>query len=99
MASGLAVIAYNYACARLHIKHNETGVLAPFGHKESFVDLACNLVNNPHTIQEIRRQARQYVTYLDWQRVVERFEAILMSTDRAARSLSPSSLTTTGLAT
>lgn len=99
MASGLAVIAYNYACARLHIKHNETGVLAPFGDKESFVDLACNLVNNPHTIQEIRRQARQYVTYLDWQRVVERFEAILMSTDRAARSLSPSSLTTTGLAT
>jgi glycosyltransferase involved in cell wall biosynthesis len=99
MASGLAVIAYDYACAKLHIRHNETGILAPLGAKDTFVDLACDLVNNPLTIQKIRRQARQYVTYLDWQRVVERFEAILMSTDRDGRSLSPSSLTTTGLAT
>ena len=30
MASGLAVIAYNYAGAKLHIAHDETGVLVPF---------------------------------------------------------------------
>ena len=29
MASGLAVVAYDYAAARAHIAHGETGVLAP----------------------------------------------------------------------
>jgi glycosyltransferase involved in cell wall biosynthesis len=99
MASGLAVIAYNYACAKLHIKQNETGLLAPFGDDKAFIKLACNLVQDSQAIQQMRQQARQYVTYLDWPRVVERFETILMSTHRAARSVSHSSLTTTGLAT
>ena len=99
MASGLAVIAYDYACAKLHIKQHETGVLAPFGDKKTFIELACNLIRDPQAVQRIRRQARQYATYLDWPRVVERFETILMSTDRAAGSRSRSSLTRTGLAT
>ena len=31
MASGLAVIAYNYAGAKIHIANGETGVLVRFG--------------------------------------------------------------------
>lgn len=34
MASGLPVIAYDYACARLHLKPNETGWLSPLGQPE-----------------------------------------------------------------
>ena len=37
MSSGLAVIAYDYAAARMHINDGQTGVLVPFGEPESFI--------------------------------------------------------------
>ncbi len=50
MASGLAVVAYNYACAKLHITNGETGVLVKFGDANSFVGSACALVREPREI-------------------------------------------------
>ena len=38
MASGLVVVAYDYAAAKLHIRHRETGVLVPYGNSKAFVD-------------------------------------------------------------
>lgn len=99
MASGLVVIAYNYAGAKLHITNEETGVVVRFGDAQAFVDSACGLIREPEAIKRIRRQARQYITYLDWPRVVERFEALLMSAGDQSRTVSSSSLTRTGLAT
>ncbi|MCP5775377.1 glycosyltransferase, partial [Klebsiella pneumoniae] len=34
MASGLPVIAYDYACANLHVQHGETGWLSRLGHQQ-----------------------------------------------------------------
>ena len=85
MASGLVVIAYNYACAKLHITHGETGILVRFGDANSFVSTASALVREPQTIKRIRQQGRQYVSYLGWERVVERFEALLLSAGRQGR--------------
>ncbi|MGA9722350.1 MAG: glycosyltransferase family 1 protein [Candidatus Binatus sp.] len=99
MASGLVVIGYNYACAKLHITDAETGVLVRFGDAKAFVDAACSLVRRPEDIERMRRQARQYVTCLSWPRVVETFETLLMSAGRHGRTASPSSLTRRGLAT
>jgi glycosyltransferase involved in cell wall biosynthesis len=99
MASGLAVIAYNYAGARLHITSGETGVLVRFGDANAFVDSACNLIREPQAIKRIRRQARQYVTHLDWPNVVEKFEALLLSAGGQTRKESASPLTRRGLAT
>lgn len=99
MASGLAVIAYNYAGARLHITSGETGVLVRFGDANAFVDSACNLFREPHAVKRIRRQARQYVTHLDWPRVVEKFEALLLNAGGRDRKESTSALTRRGLAT
>ena len=82
MASGLAVIAYNYAGAKLHIANGESGLLVRFGDAKGFIESACDLVREPETIKRIRRQARQYVTRLSWPRVVERFEALLLSAGR-----------------
>jgi glycosyltransferase involved in cell wall biosynthesis len=99
MASGLAVIAYNYAAAKLHITDGETGVLVRLGDAKAFVDAGCSLIREPEAIKRIRRQAREYVTYLSWPRVVERFEALLMSAGGHERTTSRSPLTRRGLAT
>jgi glycosyltransferase involved in cell wall biosynthesis len=99
MASGLAVVAYNYACAKLHITHGETGILVRFGDANSFVALACALVREPRDITRIRQQARQYVSYLGWERVVERFEAMLLSATKQGRGEAASALRRRRLAT
>ena len=85
MASGLAVIAYNYAAAEMHIRQGETGVLVPFGDAGSFLRSAVTLVRDPRSLRRIRRQAREYVASLGWQQLVERFEALLIGTCRNSR--------------
>jgi len=99
MASGLVVIAYDYAGAKLHITHGETGVLVRFGDLKAFVESACSLVRDPQAVRRIRRQAREYITCLSWARVVERFEALLISAGAQGLTASRSPLTRRGLAT
>ena len=77
MASGLAVIAYDYAAARLHIAHGRSGVLVPYGQSQAFIESAAQLVSQPQDLVEMRRDARRHATSLDWQRVVNRFAALL----------------------
>lgn len=77
MASGLVVVAYDYAAAKLHIRHGETGVLAPYGDSRAYVDTAASMVWDPQAISRIRHQAREYVASISWSRVVERFESLL----------------------
>ena len=50
MASGLAVVAYDYAAARAHIKDGETGMLASYGDAQAFIKAATKLA--------LRRQSR-----------------------------------------
>ncbi len=77
MASGLAVIAYDYAAARVHIRHGETGVLVPYGDAKAFVASGAMLLRESLLLSRMRRQAREYITSANWARVVERFEALL----------------------
>jgi glycosyltransferase involved in cell wall biosynthesis len=77
MASGLVVIAYNYAAAKMHIRHGETGVLVPYGEPRAFVDSAVKVTREPQFLQPIRQRARQYVAAVSWQQVIERFETLL----------------------
>ena len=77
MASGLAVIAFNYAAARIHIAHGRTGVLVPYGDARAYVDSAAQLVNHAGGIAPLGRQARDYAASIQWSRVVESFETML----------------------
>jgi glycosyltransferase involved in cell wall biosynthesis len=77
MASGLVVVAYNYAAAHMHMTHGETGVLVPYGEPQAFVDAAVQLARAPQSLDTIRQHARAYAASLDWQSVVERFVALL----------------------
>jgi glycosyltransferase involved in cell wall biosynthesis len=95
MASGLVVIAYDYAAAKMHITHGETGVLAPYGDAKAFVALAAKLVREPQSLAKIRRQAREYAASVDWQRIVERFATLLMGAPSQNHAISTVSITRT----
>jgi glycosyltransferase involved in cell wall biosynthesis len=78
MASGLAVVAYDYAGAKVHITDGSSGVLVPYGDGAAFIEGVCRLVQEPSALCRMRRQARQHAVKVAWPRVVEQFESLLM---------------------
>ena len=88
MASGLAVVAYDYAAAAEHILHGRNGVVADFDNAQEFVKLAANLITDPQRIAEFGRRARATAEDIDWECVHGEFEAALLGViatqDRAA---------------
>jgi glycosyltransferase involved in cell wall biosynthesis len=85
MASGLGVIAYDYAAAREHLTHGEDGLLVPYRDRRAFIANAVRIVSAPGLLARIRRTARNTMLPLDWGRVVERFESVLMRAAAEAR--------------
>ena len=77
MASGLAVVAFDYAAAAALIRHGENGLLARFGDAEAFCALAAGLVADPAAIAALGAQARQAAAAHDWTRVVRQLESVL----------------------
>jgi len=77
MASGLVVVAYDYAAAHTHIAHGESGVLVPRGDTSAFVESAAALARWPDCLPPMRRRAREHAASVDWSGVVEQFEAFL----------------------
>jgi glycosyltransferase involved in cell wall biosynthesis len=77
MASGLAAVAFDYAAAKIHIRHGESGLLAPYGDAKTFVDAAAALVRDRESITRIGRRAREHAISVDWAHVVQSFDALL----------------------
>jgi glycosyltransferase involved in cell wall biosynthesis len=77
LASGLVVVAYDYAAARGHVRPGSTGMLAPLGDAPAFVAAAAGLAESPDRVRRMREGVRESVMHLDWKRVVDRFEALL----------------------
>jgi glycosyltransferase involved in cell wall biosynthesis len=77
MASGLAVVAYRYAAAAEHIKHERNGLHAEYGNEEEFIVQACKLAIDVSRVQKMRIQAHQTMLKLDWQNIVDQFEQAL----------------------
>jgi glycosyltransferase involved in cell wall biosynthesis len=77
MASGLAVIAYDYAAAAALIRHGDNGLLAEFGDTKTFAALADGLVGDPAGIAALGAQARIDMLTKDWTRVVQQLESVL----------------------
>jgi glycosyltransferase involved in cell wall biosynthesis len=98
MASGLVVVAYDYAAAKMHMTHGETGLLAPYGDARTFVDLVAKLVREPRALPKMRRQAREYAASIDWRRIVERFAALLTGVCEQRRVASQASILRRGAA-
>jgi len=78
MASGLSVLAYDYAAARQHIRHDVNGLLAPFDDATSFIDHAVALVRVPDRARRLRNHARQSVGMLTWPNIMIQLENLLI---------------------
>ncbi|OTG61838.1 glycosyl transferase [Acinetobacter sp. ANC 3903] len=76
MASGLPVIAYNYASAHLHVKHGETGWLSSLGDVTGFIQSIYQLPSNKQ-LKYMGLDARKAVQHIGWQYPVQQFEQAL----------------------
>ena len=78
MASGLAVVAYDYAAAREHVRHNSNGLIAPFDASEDFIKLALALATDTPRIRALGAAARKTCERIDWSHIVAEFEQTLL---------------------
>jgi glycosyltransferase involved in cell wall biosynthesis len=77
MASGLAVLCYDYAAGRQHIRTWANGVLAPYGDAEAFVAAAEALMRRRAEWPALRAAARATAEGITWERVFVSFEDTL----------------------
>ncbi len=77
MASELAVIAYDYAAASMHVRDDENGLSIPLGDERAFVEAATALVAKPERIRAMRKQAREDILGHDWRSITDQFEIFL----------------------
>ena len=71
LASGLVVVAYDYAAAQMHIEHEVNGLLADYGNEQQFLqrcDQAMRLVSD----DSLRTAAHRSVSNLTWDTVAQR---------------------------
>lgn len=76
MASGLAVLTYDYAAGAELIRHGETGLLAPFADGAAFVRRATDLASNPVLLRQLREGARACTLAHDWSQIVKQVERV-----------------------
>jgi glycosyltransferase involved in cell wall biosynthesis len=77
LASALAVVAYDYAAARQHIRHGVSGLLARMNEPAHFIELVCEVTADSHLRSQLREGAVRAAGALSWDRVVDELEAVL----------------------
>lgn len=82
MASGLAVLAYDYAAARQLVRHGSSGLLAPLGDEEAFCESARQLGASPAWRAALAQQARSAVSTLGWSGIVTQIERVYLDAIR-----------------
>ncbi len=77
MASGLPVVAFDYAAAREHIRHGVNGLVARCGDVDGFVTLAAELAADPQRRRALGARARAAVLPLSWENIHDAVEEAL----------------------
>src|SRR5689334_13499660 len=73
MASGLAVIAFDYAAAREHIWHGRSGMLAACNDASGFAELAVQAASDAPLRARLGAGARMVAANVSWDHVVDTF--------------------------
>jgi glycosyltransferase involved in cell wall biosynthesis len=90
MASGLPVVAFDYAAAAQLIRDGANGMLAPTGDSAAFVQAAVALAGDGERRRTMGQLACQSASRLGWEGIVARFEDVLtQSMHQAARQAVP----------
>ncbi|MEM8933957.1 MAG: glycosyltransferase, partial [Acidobacteriota bacterium] len=80
MASGLATVSFDYAASRALVEHEVDGFKVAFdAGADAFVDEVLRLEGRGlDTLREVGRRARVTAEGQTWERIVERFEDVLV---------------------
>ena len=73
MASGLAVVSFDYAAGHEHIHSSHNGMLAPFGDDPSYMRCAETLLDSPNLLRRLRQQASLHARSISWNSIVDDF--------------------------
>lgn len=76
MASGLPVVAYDYAAAGSYVEHGVSGFLPGFGKEQEFVDMSCFLAGNTVLKRKIGGKARKAAMNCTWEKVTRSLREI-----------------------
>ena len=85
-ASGLGIVAYNYAAAREHLVHERSALLPEFDNKAAFIGNAVRLARDLPMARRLGAAARSAAEPVTWDRIAGDFEAVLLD---VANSLRP----------
>ena len=77
MASRLAVVAFDYAAARLHIRPSVNGLLAAINDDAEFIGQVRKLLDNPRLVSKLRADASHYAATQSWDNVVRQLDGVL----------------------
>lgn len=77
MASGLPVLAFDYAAAAQLVRHGVNGWLVPFGERAGFVRQAVRLAAAPAPARAAGAAARETALGLAWGRIVQQVETVM----------------------
>lgn len=86
LASGLPVLAYDYACAGLTLQHDMNGWACQLGDAAQFQQLAAQLPALAQ-LQQMGEQATKTVQQFGWSMAVDQFEFALKTTAHKHQSL------------
>jgi len=73
MASGLAVLGYNYAAPGKYIEHGENGWLADFDDSDGFIEQSKRIFSDQNAWLNVRNQARKTAENLSWDTILESY--------------------------
>ena len=79
LASGLPVMAYQYAAAALLVRDGVNGGLAPFNDAASFQARTIALLDDLPRLAAMRERARDSAESLDWDGIVQGIEQVYAS--------------------
>jgi glycosyltransferase involved in cell wall biosynthesis len=82
MASGLATVAFDYAAARQHIRHDLNGLLVPYEDTEAFIAQSKAIIADMGRVQRLRHAARHTMESQTWERIMGDLESVLNDTIR-----------------
>ena len=83
MASGLAVVAFDYAAAQRVIEDGVSGALVPFADDAAFVARAARVAADLANCRVLGTRARTSVMALDWDSIAAQVEGVMASAMRA----------------
>lgn len=86
MASGLPIVAFDYAAAKEHVQAGRNGCLVPLADSDGFIDAVCTLVRQSDGLGAMSEHSREIAAALTWTDLYARLETLFRRYSGSKRS-------------